>query len=519
MFLPSYAEKVGQRLTKTRSFCETVFSPSGGWDTRENIADMPEDRAVILDNWFPNSSKLTTRRGFTSFSTGMSGDVSSLMSYQPDSGTSRLFSAAQGKIYNVESGGAVGAALGSGFASDKWQHVNMATAGGRFLMMCNGSDAAQVWDGAALAATTLTGPDTTKLIWNNVHQNRLWVGAVNSLSAWYGGVKSITGAFSEFPLYGVASKGGYIMGMATWTRDSGDGQDDVAIFVTSEGEAIVYNGTDPSSSATWSLVGVFQIGKPIGRRFFIKAGGDLVLITQDGFVSAASMLVTDRSQAEKVAISAQINRAVNDALRNSGSNFGWQPVIYPKGTMLLINVPLDNLTSHQYVFNTLTRAPSRFTGMNADCWAVFNDGLYFGGKDGKVYLADNGNNDNGTSISCDCLPAFSYFRRPNMVKSFKMGEAVFQSDNVVNPAFDLNTDFTVLSSTAISSSVGGIGGTWDNTTWDTGVWGGDQDIYRAWKSINGFGRAASLRTRIQNMGPQISLLAINYIFEPGGYLR
>jgi hypothetical protein len=42
--------------------------------------------------------------------------------------------------------------------------------------------------------------------------------------------------------------------------------DDYAAFITSEGQVAVYSGADPASSTTWSLVGVFDIGAPIGRR-------------------------------------------------------------------------------------------------------------------------------------------------------------------------------------------------------------------------------------------------------------
>ena len=59
--------------------------PLGGWDTRESLADMPENHAVILDNWFPDTDKVTVRRGYSSYATGMTGDVESLIEYVPSS--------------------------------------------------------------------------------------------------------------------------------------------------------------------------------------------------------------------------------------------------------------------------------------------------------------------------------------------------------------------------------------------------------------------------------------------------
>ena len=241
--------------------------PVEGWDCREALADMPIKRAIILDNWFPGTDKVTLRKGFTSYATGMSGAVESLLPYTPLTGTGKLFAANGTSVYNVTSTGAVGAAELTGKTNARWQYVQMGTAGGQFLVIMNGADAPLNYNGSAWSTSpAITGPTAANLIWCNLHQRRLWFGEKESLTAWYLAVNTIGGAASSFSLAGIATLGGYIMGMGTWSRDSGSGADDVAIFLTSEGEAIVYQGTDPSSAATWSLIGVFRIGKPIGRR-------------------------------------------------------------------------------------------------------------------------------------------------------------------------------------------------------------------------------------------------------------
>src|SRR3990167_547770 len=349
---------------------KTLPPPVEGWDTREALADMPVKRAVILDNWFPGTDKVTLRRGHSSHATGMSGNVESLLPYTPVTGTGELFAANGGSIYDVSAAGAVGAAVATGFSNNRFQHVQIGTAGGNFLLVMNGEDTPQTYDGTTWANATMTGPTIANLIWCNLHQRRLWFGEKESLTAYYLAVNAITGAASSFSLAGLAGLGGYIMAMGTWSRDGGAGPDDAAVFLTSEGEAIVYQGTDPSSASTWSLVGVFRIGKPIGRRCMIKAGADLIMVTQDGFVAASTILSADRAQAERVAISAQINKAVNDAVRDYGALFGWQPFIYAKGTMLIFNVPVAATEAHQYVFNTITEAPCRFKGADALCWEI-----------------------------------------------------------------------------------------------------------------------------------------------------
>lgn len=491
--------------------------PAGGWDTRESLADMPKDHAIILDNFFPGTDKVELRRGSTSHATGMSGRIESLIDYTPLSGAGKLFAANAGKIYNVSSAGAVGAAVSSGHSNDRWQHVNMGTAAGQYVRLFNGDDTPLLYDGANWATTAITGPTAANLIWGNHHQTRLWVGEKNSLDAWYLGTNEISGAATKFPLAGIARLGGYIMAMGTWTRDAGDGMDDVACFLTSEGEVIVYAGTDPASATTWSLVGRFTIGKPIGRRCFVQAGADLILITQDGFVPLSAILTLDRSQARKAALSDQIAKVVNDSVRTYGTKFGWQPILYPKGTMLIFNVPQAS-TYDQYVFNTITGAPCKFTGMAVLCFGLLDDALYFGSTDGVVYKWDDGTSDDGSNIKGDLLPAFNYFGMPNRNKVFKLAEPIFQSGGNPKAALDFNTDFQVKLPTGVATASAVSAAIWGVSKWGVGTWGSADQIYNGWRGIRGVGRSGSLRIRIDSATSRPSLIATNITFVPGGQL-
>ena len=306
--------------------------------------------------------------------------------------------------------------------------------------------------------------------------------------------------------------------MGTWTRDAGDGMDDVAIFVTSEGEGIVFAGTDPAAAATWGLIGVFRFGKPIGRRCMVKAGSDLVLVTQDGFVPLSAVLSTDRSQTRLVSLSDQISRAVNDSVRSYGSVFGWQPIVYPKGTMLVFNVPQSPTKQYQFVFNTITGAPCRFTGINALCFGLLNDAMYWGGTDGAVYKFDDGTSDNGTAIAADGAQAFSYFKSPQSNKAFKEAEPIFESNGNPNAAIDLNVDFQVKVPTGVAAASPTRSGVWGTSKWGSGIWGTARQIYRGWRGVRGNGRSAAIRIRIDTTTARPSWLATNFTYIVGGQL-
>jgi len=517
MFFKNYIKQGIQSLSRTKS--RAIPACTGGWNSRDSLADMDEKDAVVLDNYFPDGTKTTLRQGFASHGIGMSGDVNTLMVYSPTSGTQKLIAANGEYIYDVSSAGAA-TELKDSYTSDKWQSTNMGTSGGQFLLGFNGADTPFVYDGTTWGNTTITGPTVANLIWCAVHQNRLWTGEKNSLIAYYGGVNSIGGAFTAFNLYSVAQKGGYLMGMVTWTRDGGSGADDVAVFVTSEGEYIVYSGTDPSDATKWSLVGIFRLGKPIGRRFFEKIGADVILITEDGFISLSTMLSVDRSQSSKAALSDKINIVLNSSVTQYRSNFGWQALVYPASKMIIFNIPISATESYQYVFNSITSAACRFKGMNATCFAVCNDKLYFAGHDGVVYRADYGYSDNGGNIEGEIFPAFSYFGSPQLVKSFSLAEVVFEGEVQIIPSKQLNTDFKMNKYLSSSTSIElGNSSLWDTALWDVATWGGGVDIFRKWQSAIGIGRSASLRIKTSTKTARPSVISINYIYKTGGFLR
>ena len=501
------------------SVSRTIPAPVEGWDTREALADMPEKRAIILVNWFPSTDKLNIRPGYTSYATGLGAPVETLIEYTPLTGSGQLFGAAGSNIYNVTATGPVGAAVVTGLTNARWQYVNFGTAGGQFVVAVNGADAPRNYNGTTWATTpAITGPTATNLTWINSHQRRLWFGERDSLTAWYLPVNSIGGAASSFPLAGLARRGGYIMGMGTWSRDGGDGQDDVAVFLTSEGEAIVYQGTDPATAGEWSLAGVFQLGKPIGRRCFRKAGADLLIITDEGVVACSTILSIDRSQTERVALTQQINKAFNDYVRDYGALFGWEPFIYPRRTMLLFNVPVSSTAADQVVFNTITRAPCRFTGIPALTWGLRNNDAYFGSSNGTVYKFDGATSDAGTNINTDALQAFNYFGSPGASKAFKRARPIFEANASPLIAVEMNTDFRVIPPSSVATSLVNNAALWDAGIWDAGLWGGDQDIYDGWLAVRGMGRAGALRIRTASNALSAGWIATDFTFIPGGQL-
>ena len=478
--------------------------------------------AVQLTNWWPGTSDVFLRYGYTQNTTGISGQVESLMAYS--SGTaSKLFGVAGDSIYDVSSSGAVGAAAVTGLTNSRFQYANMTTSGGSYLVCVNGADKQQVYTGSAWAKDgdgapyDITGVNSNTLIGVNVFKSRLWYVQEDSLKVWYLALGAIGGAATALDLSAVFSMGGYIMAMGTWTIDAGYGVDDYAVWVTSKGEAAVYRLTDPTSPSGISLIGIFVIGAPIGRRCFMKYAGDMLLICQDGVVPLSGALQSSRLN-PRVSLTDKIQFAMSEAISSYGANFGWQLVYFPKENQLYLNVPVaEGSSQQQYVMNTITKSWSNFTGWYANCWEIFNDNVYFGGN-GYVGLAWNTNSDNGAAIQGTAIQSFQTYGSSAQLKRFTLMRPNLRTNGVPSLYANVNVDFNLTDSTNPLSFSPTSYGVWDVGLWDSAVWGSDLVTQQNWQGVNAIGYTAAPFLKVSASGINVRWVNTDLVFERGGIL-
>jgi len=498
---------------------KSIPAPVGGWNARDAISSMPEEDAVQMDDMFPNTTDVMLRKGFQSFATGISGTVETLAAYNSSS-TSKLFASTSNAIYDVSVQGAVGApAVAAGITNGQWQHVNFGVPGGaQWLYLVNGLDKPQAFNGTTWTAIdgastpAITGVTTSNLVHVNVFKRRLWFVERATTKVWYLPTDSIGGAANSIDMGPLFTDGGYLMAMGTWTLDAGEGLDDHAVFLSSKGQIAVYKGTDPSSASTWALVGVYNVGSPIGRRCFIKFGGDLLVITRDGVLPLSKALLSSRVNT-RIAITDKIQSAMAMSVSIYGSNFGWQMIQYPNANMLLLNIPVSSTLKYQYVMNTITGSWCRFTGWNATCWEVFNDEIYFG-TDGSVCHAWSTNADDGMNITGDVIPAFSYFGS-KFQKRWTMARPIIQADGVPGILLGINVDFDISAPVGTPTLVNSQAALWDQGIWDQDIWGGALTIQKNWQSVSGLGMAACLHMKLTSKYYEIRWQATDYVFEVG----
>ena len=513
--------KFASRRALPQLITASLPAPVGGWNARDSLGDMEATDAVIMDNVWPLTTSVMLRKGYSQRATGLGSQVETLLAYNTPSGTQRLFGAAGTSIFDCTAGGAVGAAVVTSLSNARWQYVNMSTSGGNFILAVNGADKLLGYNGTAVwhdgdGTHDITGLDTSTCIHINLHKNRVWFIVNNSLKAWYLGTNSIAGAANPFDLSSVAQMGGYLMAMGTWTIDAGYGVDDLAVFVTSVGEIIVYRGTDVSSSSTWALVGVWRLGAPLGRRCLMKYAGDLLVISQDGILPLASALQSSRLN-PKVALTDKIQQVYSDSAGTYKANYGWQTIYYPGANMLLFNVPVSTGASQQqYAMNTISKAWARFKGLSANCFELFQDNLYFGG-DGFVGKAWNTYADSGSTIAADVQQAYNYFGSKGQTKRWTMIRPTLLANSAPIIYATLNVDFNSAPPLQQLSYAATNYGLWGSSSWGTALWGSSLPL-NAWQDCNSIGYAGAYRMQVTSSNADLKWITTDFVMEKGGIL-
>lgn len=492
-------------MPASRAKAITHPAPIGGWNTRDAKASMPKEDATILTNLFPDVGNVVLRNGHASHATGMTGNVETIAEYHSGS-TRKMLSAAASNIWDATAASAA-SSLASGFTSDRWQWANMNGSMG----FVNGADAPQVYDGSTVGAMTISGSGltTTTLDGIFVFKSRSYFWASTTQDFWYSATNALGGALTKFPLSRVSQFGGNLTIVTSFSSDSGSGPDDFIVFIMSSGDAIVYQGSDPGSASDWSLVGIYRIGSPLSIRSAVKIGGDTFIITRDDYVSLSEMFREDRTTRKR----SKAVGALQSAVASYASNFGWQAIAYPKGRMLIFNIPRTTTTFDQHVRNISTGAWCKFTGINAHCWGMYSDNLYIGGV-GVIYRADSGYSDNNSAIEADGMTSWSLLGTSLNKQVTAVQNHIETNVSTVNLGIATGADFTDPMVSADETTEAP-----DTTPWGSpwgSSWGSSFRSISSWDSVNAFGRYFAHRLKVSTGTAGFKWNSTTYMVQSGG---
>lgn len=543
--LASYLQ-ARQRQAQGRSRIVSIPAPTGGWNTRDSLDEMDPRDATIMDNVIPQIGKVSLRPGYEDFLNGVAADIGG--TWQADEietlftlvvGSNEQFLCAMdGGIARIDTGTAAEVKTRGSYTSDRWQYTTFAesvTNGNPQIYAVNGTDQPWKYDGTTHAdwTPTMTGGTDNNLVWIFSFKNRIYAGEAGSRNFWYSGLGADT-ALTEFPLEGIRGAQGNILFMGAITRDTGSGPDDFAVFVTDQGQAIVYQGTNPGDSAAWSLVGVYKIPLPINsRRAHCQLFGDIVIATELDYIFLNAAL----QQSGAVLLSpSKLTGAMKTAATLYGDNYGWEMLPFEAENILLSNIPkTTNSNYNQHVFNLQTRAGARFTGWNFNTFAVYNGQLYAAGNDviyrAMTRLSDDASN-NEDAISMRIQTAWTDLQAP-AIKHVKAVRPLLRTQGAFSYGSGLGVDFkdpavTAKASTGPTSAETLWGDTaatstlWGDTAATETYWAGTatagHSSAREWRLLGGRGSDFCLNLSADVKDQAIDWLSTDYkVYLTGGF--
>jgi hypothetical protein len=243
----------------------------------------------------------------------------------------------------------------------------------------------------------------------------------------------------------------------------------------------------------------------------------------------SQLLVSTKVNGEVVMLkSDKIQFLMSELVGSFASLFGWQVFYCPKHNQLLVNVPTSAPTgAEQLAVNEVTSAEpwTRFQGLDANTWCLFNEEPYFGGPDGVVYRGWTGGLDSvdldgagGTDIKASCQQAYTQFSSAPTQKQVGMYRLNFTYRTPFGYSSNVVYDYQVPEIGAPPPPTGGAGGAlWDAALWDVDYWGGGRQVSRLWKQANGMGVVASPAIAVQAQD-EVLWISTDYSYRSGGLL-
>lgn len=549
---------------------EIVFqAPNAGMIRNRNLA-LPKQMgqaqgAAVLTNWFPTATGVVLRRGSKSYAELGDGTKPVVTMFKYVVGNNRkLFASTEDTVYDISTvtqaynysigledewtmaleadpssdtigvDSTYGLEVLTGQTSGNWSTVQFSTTGGTFLVGVNGSDTGFYYDGTdfklaegdpdplypGITFPAGTGLTTADLDYVWAYKNRLWFLQKNSMVAWYLPVDSIGGALAPFDLGSELPRGGSLFIGQNWSLQSGGsgGLSDQCVFLSTEGEVVVYQGSNPADANDWSKVGLYRIGEPLGRKGLIRAGGDLVIATNIGFVPLSQAINLDFAALSPGSVSYPIETSWNEALEKRGQE-NWSAVLWPEQQMVVVAPPTET-TRSIFVANARTGAWAEFTNWDITCMETFNGRLLFGTNEGRIKDAMVGGSDDGVLYTGSCIPLFTDDGTPTRLKAARMVRAETRSRVRIKEKVSCVFDFNRSLPSPPDVSPVPIGNEWNNAIWNQSVWDSESPtvIERRRHSANGQGYRISAALQVTSGGEvplDVELVSLVATYEFG----
>jgi hypothetical protein len=519
---------------------QTVPAPVGGLNTVSPGLQVPLVECVSAYNLIGAENGLRVRLGYREQSTGLVGVannwVRSVLPFTGStSGLSRVFATTDKGIWDASSDVpalVVTFPISAGNAG-YGTSVNFVTPGGHFLVYCDELNGTYVYQEGGFGwvkvtqgggAQQIATGDPTRFAFVTVFKSRLWFVDRDTSDAWYLPLTQVYGNATRFPMGQVFREGGSLVGMWNWTYDGGSGLDDSLVFVSAGGDVAVYQGTDPSSAATFGQRGQWQMAKPpAGRRIASTYGGDLLLLSRRGLIPMSQLVVGSVSSLEYA--TAKISNLVNRLLTERSADPYWGIHLQPEDNALMVVVPAAGGDEYnQLVQSNAGRGWFLYRDLPVVSGGVWQGQFFFGTPDGRLCI-HTGYLDNVSlalpqtfsSVEWGFTGAFSNYgvsrlKRVSFMRPLILSEGSLPSYNV-----EARYDYDTNEPSPVDLVLATTGAAWDSATWDVDVWNGLSPPSIDARGTLGIGSAVAVAMRGQSLARTI-VVSVDVGYTAGGYL-
>lgn len=403
-------------------------------------------------------------------------------------------------------------------------------AGDHFLLVCDEQNGYYIFDGTTWAPGNFTGTpkplpaDLVQIVeWNA----RVWFVEKNTARAWFLDPLALEGGIESMDVGSRFKEGGHLVQCSTWTHDDGSGMDDKFVMISSAGDVLVWNGTDPTTAADLTLLGRWAVGTvPEGRRVMSDWGGDVLILTSTGLLTLSALMRGIATLNPGEHLSHNINQYLRQEMQKSINEYGWAAELYPAQGIAVFSVPQPPSSTRapiQFVLATATGSWSMFRDLDMVSMTQVNAGFAFGTNNGRVMLFEGTVDeatlagDSAQGIAFSMLTHYSGIGNPAAWKRMQFIRPYWIGDGL--PAYNVQTryDFDLSEIYTSPDPSGSDISTWDGAVWDEDVWAGTAQSYLETVGLRGMGRhvAIALRGIATN---ELTYIGADVMYDTGGDL-
>lgn len=374
-----------------------IPAPIKGIDTRQVLSRMDPETTISMINIMPEEEGCAFRAGTLEYGNGSTGDNPyTLLPFNglaEDGTEDLLFLCDQDGIWDVTTSGDTSptkvfswatTTAGAGICS---YIQTIDTNGAAYVLLCDKLNGYHVYTvststWAAVAqgagATQVASPaDPTKFAYVMKWKERVWFIQEDTQTAWYMDVLALYGTATKFEFGNKHPHGGFLNTLSEFTRDGGDGADDMLVSVSTGGDISLWTATDPDNDM--QMVGRWFVGETptVGRRGSIEYGGDVYVLSVRGITSMSALIEGKTLTNERNLLTDKIGPFIRSVMTQGRATFGWGLVIdASRGTLIITTPDFPSYDSLQFVLNLTTDAWAIWQDMPIEHGVMFRDNFY-----------------------------------------------------------------------------------------------------------------------------------------------